>query len=468
MSSDPNKKTIKVNPEIFNVGGRRNTTKKERKQKPSAPLINPNVLKNKLIQRIKEHKKNENGKEALERKGGGASGSESENKDIFRYSDEFHHSLDYLNKLHEKKKNDISNKKKQNENTNLFQIQTPTLSQEYRNNNIQRNVIVPNQPTTNSQNHLPVSVSFQPPPPPPLYSIHVPEVQLDLPESLTDDTYRGVGGSGLVDITNMQVPVVKYNIDSVVPYGCLKGGYKSTFKEWKNKTVRNKDFYGGGSGNNAPTVSLVETEREKRMRQLKEKIRKRQQELRQDHKESIVSGLGVNTPFEEPVVQAPQKLSVTFQLPEDNTKQEEPLLFDIPTKREMNNVIMDISEKKKEKEKETTEKSSGGSSSLIKRTIKRKYVLGRSKTSNKVGILIKDRQTRKRIMTEQKDMKKKSIPDIKQYLKEHGLLKSGSHAPNDVLRKMYEASILTGDVNNYNKDILMHNFFSEKEKDLDS
>jgi hypothetical protein len=134
----------------------------------------------------------------------------------------------------------------------------------------------------------------------------------------------------------------------------------------------------------------------------------------------------------------------------------------------MNNVIMDISEKKKEKEKETTEKSSGGSSSLIKRTIKRKYVLGRSKTSNKVGILIKDRQTRKRIMTEQKDMKKKSIPDIKQYLKEHGLLKSGSHAPNDVLRKMYEASILTGDVNNYNKDILMHNFFSEKEKDLDS
>lgn len=462
MSSDPNKKTIKVNPEIFNLGGRRNTTKKERKQKPSAPLINPNVLKNKLIQRIKEHKKNENGKEPLERKGGGVGGSESENKDIFRYSDEFHHSLDYLNKLHEKKKNDVSNKQKQNENTNLFQIQTPTLQQEYRNNNIQRNSIVP----TTSQNHAPLSVSFQPSPP--IYSMNVPEIQLELPESLTDNTYRGGGGSGLVDITNMQVPIVKYNVDSVVPYGCLKGGYKSTFKEWKNKTVRNKDHYGGGGGgvSNVPTVSLVETEREKRMRQLKEKIRKRQQDLRQDPKGGTV--LGLNTPFEESAVPAPQKLSVTFQLPED-IKQEEPL-FDIPTKREMNNLVMDISEKKKEKEKEkeTSETSSGGSSSFIKRTIKRKYVLGRSKTSNKVGILIKDRQTRKRIMTEQKDMKKKSIPDIKQYLKEHGLLKSGSHAPNDVLRKMYESTILTGDVNNYNKDILMHNFFSEKEKDLEA
>ena len=52
----------------------------------------------------------------------------------------------------------------------------------------------------------------------------------------------------------------------------------------------------------------------------------------------------------------------------------------------------------------------------------------------------------------------KKIPEIKVYLREHGLLKCGGNTPNDVLRKMYEQAILAGDINNTSKDVLFHNY----------
>ena len=103
---------------------------------------------------------------------------------------------------------------------------------------------------------------------------------------------------------------------------------------------------------------------------------------------------------------------------------------------------------------------------LIKKTIKRKVTVGKSKTQSKVGVLIKDRDTRKQILHAQKEMKKKSINDVKKYLRDHGLMKVGSNAPNDIIRKMYESTMLSGDVNNNNKDILMHNFTHDNETDL--
>jgi len=100
---------------------------------------------------------------------------------------------------------------------------------------------------------------------------------------------------------------------------------------------------------------------------------------------------------------------------------------------------------------------------LIKKTIRRKYTLGKSKKNNTVSILIKDRNTRKNILNAQRELKKKNINDVKTYLRKHGLLKVGSTAPNDVVRKMYEATMMTGDVHNNNKDVLLHNFMKEGE-----
>lgn len=90
------------------------------------------------------------------------------------------------------------------------------------------------------------------------------------------------------------------------------------------------------------------------------------------------------------------------------------------------------------------------------KTIKRRITLG--KKGRIIGILIKNRDKRKTIKKEIGNLKKKSIHNIKKYLKKHNFIKIGSTAPEDVLRNMYENSYLAGDVSNKNGDILLHNF----------
>ncbi len=94
-----------------------------------------------------------------------------------------------------------------------------------------------------------------------------------------------------------------------------------------------------------------------------------------------------------------------------------------------------------------------------RKILRRTYRVGRSKYYPKVSVLVSNRTIRKNITTKTHLLKETPIAEIKQYLIKRGLIKIGTPAPNDVLRKMYETvHLICGEVNNHNTDILLHNF----------
>ena len=100
----------------------------------------------------------------------------------------------------------------------------------------------------------------------------------------------------------------------------------------------------------------------------------------------------------------------------------------------------------------------------IKRTTsKRKFRLGKDGKKRVISVLVKNNATRRQVKLELGRLKTVSIKDVRQYLKRHGLLKVGSVAPPDVLRKIYEQSVLSGDIHNTAKETLIHNFLNDKE-----
>ena len=101
-----------------------------------------------------------------------------------------------------------------------------------------------------------------------------------------------------------------------------------------------------------------------------------------------------------------------------------------------------------------------------KRKIKRNktikiYNLGKNNKKRTVGVLVKSGKTRKKIKLEHEVLKKRCISDIKHYLRKHNLIKVGTSAPDNVLRNIYEASNLSGDIYNKNVTTLLHNFMKE-------
>ena len=98
----------------------------------------------------------------------------------------------------------------------------------------------------------------------------------------------------------------------------------------------------------------------------------------------------------------------------------------------------------------------------LEKTIIKRHVIGKSKKSRHVGVLIKNASTRKMITDEYKKLKKTNISEVKTQLKNNGLLKVGSTAPSDILRQTYESSILAGLVKNDSEGTTYHNFMNEE------
>lgn len=119
--------------------------------------------------------------------------------------------------------------------------------------------------------------------------------------------------------------------------------------------------------------------------------------------------------------------------------------------------VIDLS-KQNEKQKSISKKLPD--KYIRRRKTKTRRNLG--KKGGKIGILVKNNTTCKKIETDQEILKTSSLKDVKQHLRKRGLLKIGSSAPPDILRKIYEDSFLTGEVYNKNTGVLIHNYLNEE------
>lgn len=219
----------------------------------------------------------------------------------------------------------------------------------------------------------------------------------------------------LLDDSKMRIPTSSHSLKkySKTPqYSCLKNGSKPTYKEWKRNTQKNPDFL------KEPQVSKTEhlNEREMALIKVKENFQKKKAE----------DSLKKTTPM------------VNIELPKEVQPETQPIDNKVETQTINSNNVPHTEHR-------------------IKTT---KYKLGKNKTHKQVGVLIKNKDTRKRVSKEKDSLKKISILEVKNYLKKCNLLKSGSDAPPDVLRTMYEQAVLAGDVNNKAKDTLVHNYYN--------
>ena len=354
------KKTIAINPKLFELSGKKSkakTLKKERKPKPNRNLIRPNTLKKNLLKRIKEHQKQEQQKKEVERKKK-IDVDDIESKETEDFSNEFSSTLNYLDQLAKDKKT----KKKERRKRQKKSIEQSSLE----------------------ESEL--------------------KINTDLPKSLQSTT----------------APVTFHNTTMKIPpsppYGILKNGSKPLYRDWKKKTVKNTRFSESDS-TKVSTEKFVNNDNNNNDNNNNDN----------NNDENYDSNHDTNNETEERILTRREKLA--------------------------------------ELQKKVREKEEIKDTNIVKcrkRTFKKKYKLGKNKQfKDKVGVLICNQDTRKKIQKDKQVLKKKSVEEIKTYLRNRGFLNVGSDAPVDVLRQMYENSILTGEIKNTGKGSLIDNYLSE-------
>ena len=211
------------------------------------------------------------------------------------------------------------------------------------------------------------------------------------------------------------------------PYSCLKGGSRPTYRAWKKQH----------STNSAPRINLGENYTPPAKTARAENL---------DHFKSTVSFTSPTPVHVTPVPAAPVSATPVPAAPVPVAPVSATPVSAAPVS------ATPVPVAPVSATPVPLHKRHGGSK-------KTRHKLG--KYGKKVSILIKNRQTRKKVKDGHRQLKQTSITEVKNYLKDRQLLKSGSTAPNDVLREIYEKSILAGDVSNKTSGALMHNFLAK-------
>lgn len=95
--------------------------------------------------------------------------------------------------------------------------------------------------------------------------------------------------------------------------------------------------------------------------------------------------------------------------------------------------------------------------------IERKLHVGRNKTLKKCGVFIKSNASKQETNNLKTELRKRPIKTVKNYLKQLNLIKYGTHAPQKLLREIYETSNLLGNVENKNSKVLIENYLEKEE-----
>lgn len=424
MSTIDNKKKIIINSSFFSPT--KSKTLKAKSPKLAASIINPNILKKTLINKIKQHKhKEELQKSSLLSQ----SNTKRDNDDIGLFTDEFKESIHYLDALSKQKKSN-------------------SVSHAGRD----RDTMTKNKTLKNPYLHV---------------NLELPE-ELRAPLCPSELKFTDNNVSSGIKLKTQAIQQIQ-QIQQDVPYGCLKNGNKPTYRNWQTTTQKNSSNYdminNRIGSNEIETKQHKLTERERKLEMIREKLKFHQQMLKKEKESESDLCNDYNNSNSRSNSRSNSNnqmicdIDLSTQTPQLNCSRlsdivRPSLLLPKSTSTLGNDTSMSI----KTPLSEFVEDMKKEPKVMIKKTIKRKYTLGKSAIHKRVGILIKDNQTRKKIIIAQKEMKKKPVNEIKNYLKEHGLIKDGTNASNDILRKIYESSLLSGDIYNNNTEILLHNY----------
>lgn len=405
-----NKKTIQINHDFFKIGKKglnavSNKQTQKAEKKPRNKTVKHNTIKRELIKRIQQLKQQEKKDKSNEH---------TDDLQDNAQKSEFDDSMKYLQSLANQRK---SEKKK------LRKQEKDKKREQSNENNPSGGGISPKNKTMKSsllyqQYGLDVKADVD-------VNVDLPsELRVTIPPTSYPIDHHKIDTTPPMKLDNYRNTPVKHEntntntntispIKRVVapPYSNLKGSTsKPSFREW-NRTKKNRSRGSSNVSNrDPPQSSTIATlnERERTLEKVKNKFR-------------------------------------------ENSKK-------VPSNISTHDEILEL------KRFYTKNKQGGNSRSrrkTIKKTIKQSYTVGKSRDKKKISVLVKNMKTRKRVQEAKKKLKTEDLSEIKRILKERGLLKSGSSAPNDVIRTMYESAMLAGDVHNLNVGTKIHNYLEE-------
>lgn len=429
-TSTGDKKTIQINHDFFQVRGKvgranatqkRNNVVKTEKKKPKP--IKHNTIKRELIKRIQEHKQRE--KDEMSHKNGG-DGMHYEHP-TGTVKSEFAESINYLNLLSKANHKNANPKPRAQRKKSGGGTTYKTLK----------------------------NVSTYPPP---------QMVNIDLPPELLPPELVPTNGtmpSNIHPKTDIIIPPVPTYSREEPPYSNLKtsGGARPTYKQW-SRTRKAHQHIGSDTGvSHRPLQTVgggyidIHRQRPNSMgsaSQISSQLDKPGAALsvREQRLKTLQERVAAPSP---PVLVRSKEQSVPVHSIIVPTAASTVVSVSPHTLQPSGGGILTVPEKRIPRKR------------IIRKTVKQRYTVGRSKLRRRVSVLIKNNNTRKNIQSAKKELKRVDIGEVKRYLKERSFLKTGSVAPNNVLREMYESARMSGDLNNSNVKTMIQKYVTDND-----